>query len=157
MRIVFFDNTLGRFLDLREFGRGLQGPLNDAYSAEKDYSPFVYPKALVYLPLPWTPIFAVALWRVFTLGKGSELRSFLKFAWVTLPVVLTLSSSKVALYLAPILWVYLIAAGEWLADRSPRRVDRTGRQLRPRHRSPDLDHHPSGDLGAKHLVARSTG
>jgi 4-amino-4-deoxy-L-arabinose transferase-like glycosyltransferase len=128
LRIVFVDNTLGRFLDLREFGAGLQGPLNDAYTAEKDYSPFVYPGALLYLPLPWTPICAAALVRLFlsgsASGRGGELRSFLKYAWVTLPVVLTLSSSKVGLYLAPILWVDALALGEWLADPSPRRIDR---------------------------------
>jgi 4-amino-4-deoxy-L-arabinose transferase-like glycosyltransferase len=123
LRVAFVDNTLGRFFDLAEIGRRWEGPLNDAYTSEKTYSPLIYLQALAYLPLPWTPFLAVAILRLRDAGRASDLRSFLQLAWVTVTFTLCLSTSKVGLYLAPVLWVFLLAAGEWLADPSPRRSD----------------------------------
>lgn len=123
LRVVFVDNTLGRFLDLERIGRRWQGPLNDAYTSEKTYSPLVYLQALLYLPLPWTPILAVAMLRLRSAGRASELRSFLQLAWIAVAFSLCLSTSKVGLYLAPVLWVFLLAGGEWLAQPSQRRSD----------------------------------
>jgi 4-amino-4-deoxy-L-arabinose transferase-like glycosyltransferase len=123
LRVAFVDNTLGRFFDLEDFGRRWEGPLNDAYQSEKTYSPLVYLRALVYLPAPWTPLLAAAVLRLRSAGRTSELRSFLQLAWVTVTLVLCLSTSKVGLYLAPVLWVFLLAGGEWLAEPSPRRSD----------------------------------
>ncbi len=129
LRTVFLDNTLGRFLDLREWGRALDTPISNAYTAEKQSSPFFYLSAMAYLPFPWTPLVVAALVHSLATKAGSELRLFLKIALVAIPTALTLSASKVDLYLAPVLWVAFLMTGGWLHDLdrlgpAARRLDR---------------------------------
>jgi 4-amino-4-deoxy-L-arabinose transferase-like glycosyltransferase len=114
LRSVFVDNTLGRYLDLSELGRALPMPMSDAFTAEKGHSPLVYLWGLLYLPLPWTPLFAAAVFGLYASRARDGLGVFVKVAVPTMVLALALSSSRVAIYLVPVLWPCLLAAGAWL-------------------------------------------
>jgi 4-amino-4-deoxy-L-arabinose transferase-like glycosyltransferase len=115
LRIVFVDNTVGRFLTLSTAGMDL-GPLNDAYGAEKDSSALVYLTRLPLLPMPWTLLLAAAVVALFRRREDDDLRLFLGVALVAVPVVLSLSSSRATNYLDPMLFLVFLAIAELLAD-----------------------------------------
>ena len=115
LRVVFVDNTLGRFLDLGDH-RTL-GILNDAYVVEKNKGPFFYAGVLLYFTLPWTLFYGVAIASLFRRReKQDDFRLFLKIALIGVPLMLTLSSSRSIFYLAPILLILFLTAGEFLSE-----------------------------------------
>jgi len=127
LRVVFVDNTLGRFLSLAEPAARQGVPFNDAYVVEKEASLLYYVLPGLQVMLPWTPLFLAALVRLFQrkTGPSDGYRRFLQIAAVTIPVVLTLSSSKSDEYIYPIFFVFLLILMEsvagWMADSSTAR------------------------------------
>ncbi len=130
LRTVFFDNTFGRFLDLRRSAHGAFPRLDDAIAAEKGHSSLDYLGAVFYLPLPWTPLFVAASVRAFVARGGDDLQRFLRIAVLAMPIALLLSTSRVASYLLPILWPALMLVAGWLAEISAAsRATRTDRAV----------------------------
>jgi hypothetical protein len=114
LRIVFFDNTLGRFLPLNELVHLRLDPLNDAYYAEKNYTPWYYIAPLLTLSLPWLLIFIASIPHAFRYSHRDRYGRFLQTALIVIPLVLTLSSSKVTDYLIPYYFIMLLVMGEFL-------------------------------------------
>lgn len=119
LRIVFVDNTAGRFFHLMEAATGLGGPLNDAYAAEKQSSLFFYIVPILNLTVPWTLLFAASLFHLFRrrASRADGFRLFLQIAAIAIPVTLSLSSSKVAEYVYPVFFIFLLGLMEYLAGR----------------------------------------
>lgn len=116
VRIVVFDNTLGRFLPITEYAPAFTTPMSDALLAEKEPLLFYLPRLLAY-PLPWTPIFLVALVDlVRRRAASSEVERFLLIGVVTLPVALSASAAKSTDYLVPIVFFDLLIVGRFLAE-----------------------------------------
>lgn len=116
LRIVVFDNSIGRFLELGAYAPAFTTPMSNALSAEKEPAWFYLPRLFAY-PLPWTPIFLVAVVRlVRARGRWSDLDLFLLVGIVVVPLVLSLSSSKSTDYLVPILFFDLLVVGRLLAE-----------------------------------------
>jgi 4-amino-4-deoxy-L-arabinose transferase-like glycosyltransferase len=116
LRIVFFDNTIGRFLSIEDPGF-TPGLLNDAFMAERGRPVWLYALRLLALPLPWTPIFLVAIAGLVRKRHAlDEFRRFLLITLVTVPVVLTLSSSRNVEYLSPVGFVVLLVVADLLRD-----------------------------------------
>jgi 4-amino-4-deoxy-L-arabinose transferase-like glycosyltransferase len=116
LRVVFVDNTLGRLVDVAAEARPALGPLNDAWTAERDGPFWTY---LLYLPViaaPWTLAALAALPLLFRSEGRDAHRRFLGIALVTVPLVLTLASSRNSAYLRPLAWVPLLAVAELLVS-----------------------------------------
>ncbi len=126
LRVVFVDNTLGRFLPLGDMRTHGVTPLNDAWIAEKGMHPLLYLETLLYCTLPWVLFYIVAVAALFRRRPPDDFRLFLRIALISVPVVLTLSASRVVEYLAPILFILFLMAGEflqeWLDGRHPLRA-----------------------------------
>ncbi len=124
LRMVFFDNTIGRFFTIAGHELYSVGQVSDAFTAEKDSSPAMYLWSLFATPAPWMFLFLVALvaffrkgWRRRAEGRPADpFDLFLGIAFVAIPLVLTLSSSKSSQYLAPILFIDLLLIGDLLRD-----------------------------------------
>jgi hypothetical protein len=115
LRIVFVDNTLGRFFSMVPRWPVAE-PLNDAYRAEKGNSGLIYPATLLVFSAPWVLAFIASVWAFFRERRGGDFRLFLKIAFIAIPVALTLSSSRVAEYLMPIFFVTILMTAELLRD-----------------------------------------
>lgn len=116
LRIVFFDNTIGRYftiLDTHDLGLR---PLNDAYQVHKDESLLGFFFGLGVVALPWVILHAGALVALFMKRKAGEFRLFLQIATVTIATALSLSSSRVVEYWLPILFVLSLVLADFLAD-----------------------------------------
>ena len=116
LRIVFVDNTLGRFFHIAVAGNIASEPLNDAYIAEKGKSTFFYLGSFFTIMQPWLLIFATAIVALYRKKQVSEFQQFLKITFIVIPVVLSLSTSKVTEYLIPILFILLLISGDFLND-----------------------------------------
>ncbi len=124
LRMVFFDNTIGRFFTIADHARYSAGQLSDAFIAEKGDSPYFYLWNLFVTPAPWTFIFLLAvvafarkIWRRRAGATPVDpFDLFLGISLVSIPLLLTLSSSKVSHYLAPILIIDLWLMGDLLSD-----------------------------------------
>ncbi len=124
LRTVFFDNTIGRFFTISNHEQYAVGPLSNAFTAEKGDSPFFYLSRLFVTPAPWTFIFLIALvsfarklWQRRTETKRVDpFDLFLGITFVSIPLLLSLSSSKASQYLAPILIIDLWLMGDLLSD-----------------------------------------
>ncbi len=116
LRIIFFDNTIGRFLSLEEYLPHLSTSMSDALLAEKEPFYFYLPRLLAY-PLPWT---AIALVGVVDLVRArhawTELDRFLLVGILAMPIALSLSSSKSTDYMVPILFFDVLIVGRFLAE-----------------------------------------
>ena len=116
LRVVFVDNTFGRFLPLADLRTPGVTPLNDAYVAEKDLSPALYLETLLNFSIPWVLFYAAAFAALFRRrDPRDDFRLFLRIALIAVPLVLTLSASRVIEYLAPLFFIYFLAAGEFLS------------------------------------------
>ncbi|HBA83491.1 MAG TPA: hypothetical protein DCZ95_05285 [Verrucomicrobia bacterium] len=116
LRVVFLDNTIGRFFDLGDIHNPMVTPLNDAYIVEKEKSPFFYLEALANISLPWIFVYAAAIVALFRRRTTrDDYRFFLQLALIAIPAVLSLSSSRVLEYLMPVLFILFLTAGEYLA------------------------------------------
>ena len=115
MRIVFVDNTLGRFFTKIPWSP-VANPLNDACTVEKDNSRLTYLTLLFVLSAPWVLAFVVSVPALFRKKRGGDFRLFLKIAFIAIPVTLTLSSSRVIEYLMPIYFVTILMTADLLDD-----------------------------------------
>ena len=116
LRVVFFDNTFGRFFNFSDPARFKPGPLNDAFTVERGATPFLYLGALLWVPAPWSLVFLASVIWLLRQPGGDDLRFFLKLAIVVVPLTLTLSASRVADYLVPLLFVMLLMMGDFLRE-----------------------------------------
>jgi 4-amino-4-deoxy-L-arabinose transferase-like glycosyltransferase len=117
LRVVFYDNSVGRFFTIEGMDAHLVSPLDDSFGAEKEASPLYYLLPLVALPLPWTPLLVVGLWRIVRRwSRASDYERFLVIGFATVPLVLSLSAAKSTDYLLPILFFVFLVQGELLAD-----------------------------------------
>ncbi len=117
LRIVFFDNTIGRFLTISNTASFDLQPLNDAFRVQKGLSRFEAFEALGIDLLPWAALGLAALWSLFLeRHRKSELRSFLRIAFVSILVAVTLPASRSLNYYLPIVFVLALASGEFLRD-----------------------------------------
>jgi 4-amino-4-deoxy-L-arabinose transferase-like glycosyltransferase len=114
LRIVFVDNTLGRFFSLVPQWP-MTEPLNDAYRAEKDKSKLIYITTLFFFSTPWALAFIASV-AAFFRKRGGDFRLFLKIAFIAIPVVLTLSSSRAGEYVIPVYFAAILMAAELLRD-----------------------------------------
>lgn len=113
LRIIFVDNTLGRFFSMVP-PWPVAAP-NDAYRAGKDQSRLIYVATLFVFSAPWALAFIASLTAFFR-KRGGDFRLFLKFAFVAIPVVLTLSSSRAGEYVMPIYFVTILMTAELMRD-----------------------------------------
>jgi 4-amino-4-deoxy-L-arabinose transferase-like glycosyltransferase len=116
LRVVFVDNTVGRLVDVAAEARPALGPLNDAWTAERDGPLWTYLLNLPAIAAPWTLAAVAALPLLFRSEGRDAHRRFLGIALVTVPVVLTLASSRNSAYLRPLAWVPLLAVAELLVS-----------------------------------------
>ena len=136
LRIVFVDNTLGRFFSMVPWWP-VTDPLNDAYRAEKDNPRLIYLAMLFVFSAPWALAFIASVTAFFR-KRGGDFRLFLKIAFIAIPVVLTLSSSRAGEYLMPIYFVTILMTAELLRDllqeatRQNTRLE--GKARRPQYR-----------------------
>ncbi len=114
VRIVFIDNTLGRFLSLPTLAGLPQTALNDAYFVHKNQSFYYYLHVLLTLTAPWTLLFIAALVSLLRRWRSSELRRFLLLSLITVMVCLSLSSSKSDNYLNGLLIIPVLIVADFL-------------------------------------------
>jgi len=116
LRVVFFDNTLGRFFTFRDTGSLHIGELNDAFRTEKSRPPFGVARWVSADMLPWPLIYLGALWNLFFGPKVCQRRLFLTIAFIAIIVSLSLSSSRQMTYFLPIVFVLCLVSAEFFHD-----------------------------------------
>jgi 4-amino-4-deoxy-L-arabinose transferase-like glycosyltransferase len=129
LRVVFLDNTLGRFLHVPLAWRPEVGPLNDAFFVERETSRWVYLVQLPAVPAPWSLAFLAALPALFRECRGDRHRGFLALAVVSVPAILSLSDSRNDGYLRPLLFVQMAIVAELLSALFAGRAGRLARRL----------------------------
>lgn len=118
LRIIFFDNTIGRFLSIAEYVPQYSTSMSDALLAEKEPLYF-YASRLFAYPLPWTPLVLVAAVDLFRAkGSPTAIDRFLRIGLVTIPLALSLSSSKSTDYMIPILFFDFLIIARFLSELS---------------------------------------
>jgi len=131
LRVVFFDNTIGRFFTIENYEAFAPGPLSDAFTAEKGESAFFYLARIPVLPLPWILVFGVACLALVRRGRPmASYPRFLAIGFVTIPLVLSFSSSKVSEYLLPAFFFVPLIIAEFLGG-----LRKPGRGMAPWERS----------------------
>ncbi len=123
LRIVFFDNTIGRFFTIADHGKYAKG-VSDAFTAEKESSPLFYLRDLLVISAPWMFVLLIAIvaffkkaWRCHREGRSADAFDlFLGMSFASILFMLTLSSSKASQYLSPILIIELWLMGDLLSD-----------------------------------------
>lgn len=117
LRIVFFDNTFGRFFTISSTASFHLQPLNDAFVVQKGFSRFEAFEAFGIELLPWALLELAALWSLFLERHGkSECRSFLRIAFVSILLAVTIPASRSLNYYLPLVFVLVLASGEFLRD-----------------------------------------
>jgi 4-amino-4-deoxy-L-arabinose transferase-like glycosyltransferase len=116
LRVVFVDNTIGRYFPAGDTAGRALSCLNDAYRVHRDVSAWSLLADLPLITLPWTVLYAGALVRLFAGRRSGDFGRFLAIAFVTLLLAISLSASKVYEYLMPILFVAGAATASFCAD-----------------------------------------
>ena len=116
VRVVFFDNTLGRFLTIHHFGGLQRTVLDDAFTVHKNQPPYYYLGVLLTLTAPWSLVFVGSVVALFRKRRAGELRFFLKLSLLIVVLGLSLSASKSDNYLDGLLLVALLIMGDFLRD-----------------------------------------
>ncbi len=112
LRLVFVDNTLGRFLDIRNDEALAINPLNDAFVVHK--RPFwFFIEALASHSLPWFLIYGLALVALFRRRAAGAAELFLKISFVAVLFFVSLSSSKVSAYYLPVIFIMAMAVASY--------------------------------------------
>jgi len=117
LRVVFVDNTVGRFLHISAPASVQANPLNDAYTTGRTHGALFYPAVLASFVKEWMLLLIASCihlarkWR-----RADDFDRFLGIGLVTLPVVLTLSSSKSVEYLTPVLFFVTLIIARFLAE-----------------------------------------
>ena len=114
LRIVFFDNTLGRFTNVGPPSGAVLAPLNDAFVVGKGSSPTMVLSAFPQQMLPWVVLQPVAIWAFFRRRAAEPWRLFLKIALISILTVLTLSASRTESYYRPVIFVLCLMTGEYI-------------------------------------------
>jgi len=115
LRIVFYDNTLGRFLTLPGGLRPDVKFYGNVFDAQRGVSRLEFVPALGLHALPWIGIVACAVWVLFREAGGPR-RWFLRTAFVSVLAVVTFSSSRAMTYYLPIVPVCFLIVGEFFHD-----------------------------------------
>lgn len=118
VRVVFIDNTFGRFLNLHHLASLQQTALNDAYFVHKDEPFYYYLSVLPTLSAPWTLLFIAALGALFRKRRGGEYRFFLKLSFIVVLSALSLSTSKSDNYLDALLIILVLIMADFLHEMS---------------------------------------
>lgn len=114
---VFFDNTIGRFFNLGAAHTLPEGSLNDALFVEKGKPIYYYIPVFADILQPWFLFFLAAAFAFVRRNlHADDTTKFLFTALVTIPIFLTLSSSKASDYMLPIIFIVLMITGEVLRD-----------------------------------------
>jgi len=131
LRIVFFDNTFGRFFTLAPGAGFAPDPISNPLTAEKGEPAYFYLLRLPVLTLPWLLVFGAACAALLRRERpiGAYPR-FLLLGFLGIPLVLSLSSSKVSEYLLPAFCFVPLIIAELLGE-----LGRDGRGLPPWQRS----------------------
>ena len=117
LRIVFFDNTLGRFFTIGNWRCLNLGPLNDAFFIHKDSTVRVAFDALISHILPWPLIHVAGVWAlVRSWRRWDQPRRFLAISLVCIMLAVSLSASKVGAYYLPVAFVLPLITGSLLAE-----------------------------------------
>lgn len=116
LRVVFFDNTFGRFFDFSHLERFTFGSLDDAFTIERHHSRYTYLFALFRRTVPWSLVFFAALLWLFRHRSDDNFNFFLKVAIISVPVLLTFSASRPQGYIDPLLFIMLLIISEFLRD-----------------------------------------
>ncbi|MBA4386521.1 MAG: hypothetical protein C0404_00990 [Verrucomicrobia bacterium] len=130
IRLVFVDNSIGRFFSLGVPGVAGPGIFNDAMVAEHGKPWLFYAEPLVVAALPWIFLAGAGIGRVFTRRPADEFIVFIRSGLLSIPLVLSISAVKVFEYIIPISFFYLLATAVFVADqfthaRQPSRWART--------------------------------
>lgn len=116
LRVVFVDNTIGRYINAGWAARLELEPLDDAYTVGRSANVLFYALPLLECMLPWVGIILLGLARAGRARPGDEADSFLRIALFSTLVALTLSASKATEYLLPALFPLLLMAAGVLDD-----------------------------------------
>src|SRR5215471_7725662 len=114
LRIVFFDNTLGRYTNIGPPSGAVLAPLNDAFVVAKATSPTIVLSAFPAQTMPWVLLQPVAVWAFFRRRTAEPWRLFLKIALVSMLVAITLSASRTETYYRPTIFVLCLMTGEYI-------------------------------------------
>jgi 4-amino-4-deoxy-L-arabinose transferase-like glycosyltransferase len=115
VRVVVFDNTFGRFFNIADPERFQPEPLNDAFRAERDRSPYFFLYMFFWPSAPWTLVFLAALLWLFRRPASDDAGLFLKVGLLTVPLLLSLSASGAGSYISPLLFLMLVLIGDFAA------------------------------------------
>ena len=116
LRVVFFDNTFGRFFNFSHLERFTFGPLDDAFTVARGDPRYIYLLALFRRAAPWSLVFVAALIWLFRHRGVDNFKFFLKVTIISVPVLLTFSASRPQSYIDPLLFIMLLIVGEFLRD-----------------------------------------
>ena len=115
LRVVFWDNTIGRYFSIANSGLRAAGPLDDVYTIGRDKGgTFWVLGTLGMLILPWALIQLGAVWSIMRTPQHGHQTLFLKIALACIVVSLSLSSSTSPQYYLPLLFPLHLATGEFL-------------------------------------------
>ncbi len=114
LRVVFFDNTLGRFAAIPAPPEAVLNPLNDAFFVHKNNGPALTLTAVPAQMLPWILIQPLALWSFIKRKPRAEWRKFLLVALYCSVFLLTLSASRTESYFRPLAFCLCLIAGDFL-------------------------------------------
>lgn len=114
LRIVFFDNTLGRFTRIGPPAGAVLTMLDDAFRVHKQATPWIAVPAFLEQMMPWIAIEAAAIWSLSRQPEGRPSRLFLLIACASIPLCLVSSASRVDTYFRPLVFVLTMLAGDWL-------------------------------------------
>lgn len=113
LRVVFFDNTVGRLLDTGPPAGIHLGLLDDAFVVHKNTSHLMVFAALASEMVPWLLIYPAALWALWREPAKQPARLFIKIAFVSILVCLTASASRVETYYRPVIFLLVLMAGAY--------------------------------------------
>ncbi len=114
LRVVFFDNTLGRFTHAVLPAGAHLGRLDDAFVVHKGASRLGDLSAVALQTLPWVIIYPPALWAFFRYRAAQPAHAFIKLAFVGMIVALMASASRVETYYRPVIFLLVLVAADYL-------------------------------------------
>ena len=124
LRVVFFDNTVGRLTNIGPPDGSHLPVLDDAFVVHKNESLWTGLRALTEEMLPWLPLYAAVLATTLPRPRKTSVRTFLLMAIGIVPLALTLSAARVESYYRPAIFLLVLLAGDFVrelyAGRAPR-------------------------------------
>jgi 4-amino-4-deoxy-L-arabinose transferase-like glycosyltransferase len=114
LRVVFFDNTFGRLMNIGPPTGAHLPVLDDAFVVHKHESLLTGLRALVEEMLPWIFLYSAALATLLRKPASNAARAFLLIALCLIPLCLTLSAARVESYYRPVIFVLVLLAADYL-------------------------------------------